>query len=85
MPEQLNYEVENPEIKDIMRDIGGKIGGALPPKWGFMLMIFDESSEDNPTKSVANPGADSAMFYISSHERSSVIKMMQEWIRRQKP
>lgn len=65
-----HYEVENPTIKTIMRDIGSRIGGALPAGWGFLLHLFSF-------------GDKGSSFYISNADRDDAIRMLQEWIAKQ--
>ncbi len=78
-----NYEVHNPEIQSTMREIGKRIGRALPPRWGFAVFIFDEGQDSEPRMSAANPGEQSSVFYISSHERRGVIETIKAWVRRE--
>lgn len=68
-----NYEIQNDEIKATMREIGRKIDEPLPDGWGFMLMIYEFGT-------VENPGAN---FYISKGSREDTIRMLKEWIARQ--
>lgn len=68
-----DYEIENNEIRDVMRAIAGRIGAGLPEGWGFTLLIFDfERSGDQQ----------GAMFYMSSAQREDAVRVMQEWIRK---
>lgn len=61
------YEVENPEIRDILRDWGTRLAKELPPEYGFSLLIFSYGEGGN-------------MFYISSAQREDMIKAMREFI-----
>lgn len=65
-----NYEVHNPAVQALLRDIGGKIGGVLPAGWGFVLFIHEYHSGG-------------ANFYISKADRHDVCAMLREWIARQ--
>lgn len=69
------YEVDNPEIKQALRDIGGRIGHALPDGWGFMLLLFDY---------VTTPKG-GATFYLSSADRDDVLTMVDAWLSKQMP
>lgn len=68
---QMQYTTPDLDgIAPMLRDIGGRIGAALPPGYGFNLMIF-------------NFGEGGNMFYISNGERSDMIKAMREFIQKQ--
>ncbi len=67
------YEVENPEIQDILRILGRIVGKQLPRGWGFTLQIFNFGGYK-----------DSASFYISNANRQDVLKQMQEFIDKNK-
>ena len=67
MAGEMNYEVDNPEIKAVLRDIGERIASALPDGWGFNLLIFSF-------------GEKGSMFYLSNAHRESMIEAMQEFI-----
>ena len=69
----MNYEVDNPEIKAVLRSIAAKIGAVVPAGWGHLLMIFEYGTD-------ANPGA---TFYASSAERMGVRDMLRKWLDRQ--
>lgn len=65
-----NYEVDDAETKGILRSISGKIGQALKPGWGFILMLSEY-------------GAGGAMFYASNVERAGATKAVREWLERE--
>ena len=67
------FEVENPEAKSTLREISDKIKHALPKGWGFLLMLFEYGTPENP----------GAMFYASSAERDGVIRLVREWLAHQ--
>lgn len=67
------YEVRDPVIEPLLRDIAGRIGGALPDGWGFLLMLYEFGTAERPGNS----------FYISNAERADAIKMLKEWIAKQ--
>lgn len=62
-----NYEVENPEIEQVLKEIGKMIGSKLPKTHGFTLMIFDF-------------GQKGELFYISNARRNDMIKSLMEFI-----
>ena len=39
-----NYEVENPQIKELLRGVGRAIGEKMPEGWGFSLFMVDSTS-----------------------------------------
>ena len=66
----ISYTTADPDaIKPILQDLGGRIGAALPDRYGFVLLLF--------TYATGN------VFYISSAERADVITMLREFIKRQ--
>jgi hypothetical protein len=69
---ESNFEVDDPEIKRLLREMGFIIGAGLPKGWGFALFLFDFSQAKN-----------GSCFYISSAERDGVLKMLVEFIERQ--
>jgi hypothetical protein len=69
------YEVENPEIQKTLRDVGSRIGHALPEGWGFLLLLFDY---------LTTPKG-GATFYISSADREDVLNLADEWLSKAKP
>ena len=62
----MNYEVENPKIKQLLKDIGVTILNALPEEWGFTIMIFSY-------------GEGGSLFYLSSAHREDMIKALDEF------
>lgn len=66
---QPQYEVRNPEIEELLLEVGRKIKSAMPQGWGFSLMI-------------CSIGDDGAMFYLSSLDRQDMMKAMREFIRK---
>jgi hypothetical protein len=65
-----NYEVKNVEIETALREIGNDLKQRMPQGWGFTLFILSH-------------GEGGATFYISTIERSDMIKAMKEFIKRQ--
>lgn len=64
------YEVENEDIKLLLRSLGHKLGLSMPPGWGFALFLFSY-------------GEGGSMFYISSAQREDIIKSLQEFLARE--
>jgi predicted hydrocarbon binding protein len=67
MTEDSRYEVENEQIKALLKELGSNIGKNMPKGWGFNLLIFQ----------YGGPGS---LFYLSSANRSDMIRMMKEFI-----
>jgi hypothetical protein len=65
-----NYEINNPEIRALLRAISEKIKPACPEGWGFLLFLFEF-------------GAGKSNFYMSNADRKDAIKMLREWLVRQ--
>lgn len=63
----FEHEVDNPEMKTTLNNLGGVIGGALPEGWGFTLLLF-------------RYGEGGDLFYISSAQRADVLQMMREFL-----
>lgn len=63
------YEIQNPEIQQLLRELGEKIGAEIPAGWGFALLIFEFS-----------PGEQ--MFYISNAQRQDMTAAMLEFVKR---
>jgi hypothetical protein len=61
------YQVENPEIERALKTLAGDIDEHCPDGWGFTLFLFSY-------------GKDGSIFYISSAERASMRKTIQEWL-----
>jgi len=74
------YEVDNPAIKSTLRDIAGKVGAALVPGWGFLLMLFEYGTRKDAAFGEPDGGS---LFYISSADRADALDMMREWMRKQ--
>lgn len=55
----------NEGIEEILNDMGRTIGGALPPGWGFNLLIF-----------TYKPGS---TFYISNARRQDMIRELKDF------
>jgi len=72
MDKDPRFQVENDQIKKLLRDIGLTLGSQMPPGWGFTLLIFEY---------VKASGEASSMFYISSARRADMRKAMQEFLK----
>lgn len=70
MPDDPRFEVENPEIAQVMRDLGRKLKQTMPAGWGFTLLMFD--FHEGPGKG--------SLFYISSARREDMVKSMREFL-----
>jgi hypothetical protein len=68
MPDE--FDIDNPEIKALLRRLAEDLHARMPDGWGFCLLIFEFSGE--------------ATFYISDAQRSDMMKALQEFIRVQK-
>jgi hypothetical protein len=69
------YEVRDPDIEARLRDIGGRVGAALEGStYGFVLLMCGK--EGTPEEHNA--------FYIANVDRGDVLKMMQEFINRER-
>jgi hypothetical protein len=66
----VSYEIRNPEIEALLKELAVKIDSYMPDKYGFTLMIFGYDNQD--------------FFYISSADRNDMVKTMQEFIERNK-
>lgn len=64
------FEVENKEIKTLLRRIAMWIADGLPKGWGFTLFLYEFA-----------PG--NSMFYICNGQREDMIKAMKEFIAKQ--
>lgn len=73
LPEHNNdnkrYEVDLPEIQEILTALADSINEKLPEGWGFNLLLF-------------NFGPDGLMFYISNAQRETMIKAMEEFLQK---
>lgn len=63
-----------PEVKKPLQDIGERIGHALPPGWGFALLIFTFNKTE---------GEDGTMTYISNAQRDDMLRAFQEFLQKQ--
>ena len=64
------YEIEDEQLKSLLREKGDLIAKDLPSRFGFCLLLF-----------TFEPGA---TFYISNAERSTMVVALQEFIRSNK-
>lgn len=64
-------------VQQFLRAVGREIGNAIPPNYGFMLMVFEYS---DPTK--AEEKEQGNLFYISSATRDTMLKALGEFIER---
>lgn len=64
-----NFEVRNEELEKLLNDLGQKIKSSMPQGYGFTLLI-------------SSYGQGGSMFYISSVDRSDVLRMMREFIQK---
>jgi hypothetical protein len=67
--EAKGFEVQDPEIEKLMRDLGRSLKKDMPLGWGFTLLIFSYDGE--------------GFFYISSAERASMMEALQEMMLRE--
>jgi len=65
------YEIRQEDVERKLYSIGKLIGDALPDGYGFMLMI-------------ASYGEGGSAFYLSSMQREDTIKMLEEFIARER-
>ena len=68
-----NYEVKNPTIEALLKDIGIRLRRVMPNGWGFSLFLFEYGTKENPGSS----------FYISSANRDDFIKSLREFMARE--
>ena len=64
---EMKYEVRDEEVEKLLKDIGQRLKSAMPPGYGFNLMIFTFGEGGN-------------MFYCSNAQREDMIRAMQEFI-----
>ena len=67
MTDAMHYEVRNEQIEQLLRDLGHFLKDAMPPGYGFSLLIFGFSPNNQ-------------LFYLSSAQREDMIRTMQEFI-----
>jgi hypothetical protein len=65
------YDVRQEDVERKLYSIGRMIGEDMPEGWGFLLMI-------------ASYGEGGMTFYLSSMERAGAIKMLEEFLAREK-
>jgi len=65
------YEIRQEDVERKLYSIGKLIGDDLPDGYGFMLMI-------------ASYGEGGSAFYLSSMQREDTIKMLEEFIARER-
>lgn len=65
----FRLEVRNERAEKMLNDLGSFLRSAMPPGWGFSLMIFSF-------------GEDGSMFYTSNARREDMIRAMQEFIQK---
>ena len=70
-PYDERYEVRQGDIERKLYSIGRMIGDDMPEGWGFLLMI-------------ASYGEGGSTFYLSSMQRDSTIKMLEEFLARER-
>ena len=63
------YEINNPEIKQVLLNLGAVLKKNLPDGWGFTLFLFEFSDE--------------SFLYLSSANRNDMIKIIREFIQRE--
>lgn len=63
-----DFEVRNPHVEFLIRDIGRTIKSIMPEGYGFALLMF-----------TYEPGA---LFYVSSGNREDMIKQFEEAIQK---
>jgi hypothetical protein len=61
------YEVRNAEVEKLLQSIGRTVKGALPPGYGFTLLLFGYTPNNE-------------LFYVSSAQRQDMINTMREFI-----
>lgn len=64
------YEVDDPEMKETLQNLGVLLAKNLPPNWGFGLFLF-----------TYGPGG--SMFWISSADRSDMMKALREFMQKE--
>lgn len=67
------YEIDKPEIKELLQSIARRIGPSLPTAWGFLLMLYEFGTDQHP----------GSTFYISNGDRKDCVKLLQDWLERQ--
>ena len=68
-----DYGIRHAGAERALRQVGEWLKNTMPPGFGFTLFIFEYGDEIDP----------GAMFYLSSSERSDMIKALKEFIAKQ--
>lgn len=68
-----SYEVHHAGAERTLRDIGNMLKGIMPPGFGFTLFIFEYGDDVDH----------GSMFYASSSDRESMLKVLKEFIAKQ--
>lgn len=58
-----------PEVKTFLQELARDLKKGMPPGWGFGIFMFEYGEPP------------STMVWISSAERSNIVKALQEWMR----
>lgn len=66
----MTFEVPNPKIERLLKDIGRKLHGQMPKGWGFTLFLFSY-------------GEKGSLFYLSSARRKDMLKTLMEFLEKQ--
>lgn len=66
-----SYNIRNDEIEAVLRKLANQLKEQMPEGWGFTLQIFSY-------------GENGVNFYISTANRDDMIRLMQEFINREK-
>lgn len=70
MPVPGDFEVRDEEAERIINDIGNLLRRAMPPGWGFALLMVEFNKAEGGT------------FYTSNCDRNDVCNMMREFMQR---
>lgn len=68
-----SYEVHHAGAERVLRDIARMLKDVMPPGFGFTLFIFEYGDDVDH----------GSMFYASSSERESMLKVLKEFIAKQ--
>lgn len=66
-PLEDHYEGMPPGAKETLNDIGDTLSKAIPPGWGFALLMFEY-------------GPDGTMSWISSAQRADMCNALEEML-----
>lgn len=69
--EAEDYTILDPDIEKQLREMGRNLKAQMPDGWGFALLMFTY-------------GEGGSLFYLSSGERANMVKVMEEFIAREK-